>query len=101
VPGEAHAYELSHPSRAHLVVEVADSTLIQDRLTKAAIYAGASVAQYWIVNLRDDVIESFRAPDAFRRTYLASARVGRNEEITIDAFPGVAVATSRLLLRAR
>jgi Uma2 family endonuclease len=35
-----------------LVVEVADSSLGQDRLTKARIYAAAGIPQYLIMNLR-------------------------------------------------
>jgi Uma2 family endonuclease len=30
------------------LVEVADSSLVQDRLTKSALYAAASIPEYWI-----------------------------------------------------
>jgi Uma2 family endonuclease len=53
VAGDYDDYVGAHPTSAVLVVEVADSTLAQDRLTKAAIYAGAGVPQYLIVDLRD------------------------------------------------
>jgi len=39
-----------HPSTALLVVEVAVTTVAQDRLTKARIYAAAGVSNYWIVS---------------------------------------------------
>src|SRR5712691_10457417 len=39
VEGELRQYEAAHPTTALLVVEVADSSLAQDRLTKASIYA--------------------------------------------------------------
>lgn len=46
VPGQNRDYANAHPKTALLVVEVADSTLAQDRLTKAAIYAAAGIPEY-------------------------------------------------------
>ena len=43
VPGRDAAYDQAHPASAILVVEVADTSLIQDRLTKASIYAAAGI----------------------------------------------------------
>ncbi len=62
VAREAGLDESAHPTTALLVVEVADTSLPQDRLTKARLYAAAAIAEYWIVNLRDDQVEVFRAP---------------------------------------
>ena len=45
-----------------LVVEVADTSLALDRLRKGGLYARAGVADYWIVNLRDEVLEVYRQP---------------------------------------
>src|SRR5690606_37894729 len=39
----------THPTTAELVIEVAVNTLDKDR-RKAAIYAGAAVGEYWIVD---------------------------------------------------
>ena len=52
----------SHPANAVLIVEVADSSLEYDRTTKASLYARAGVADYWIVNLQDNVLEVRRRP---------------------------------------
>ena len=41
------------PTTALLVVEVADSTLRSDRDKKARLYASRGIAEYWIVNLRE------------------------------------------------
>jgi len=43
VPGRPADYDDAHPTTALLVVEVADSSLVEDRLTKAAIYAAADI----------------------------------------------------------
>src|SRR4051794_32549423 len=41
--GRIEDYETQHPTTALLVVEVSDSSLTQDRLTKSRIYARAGV----------------------------------------------------------
>jgi Uma2 family endonuclease len=45
-----------------LVVEVADSSLAQDRNVKGPIYARAAIPVYWIVNVPDRRIEVFTDP---------------------------------------
>lgn len=62
VPGTRQDYAAAHPSRPALLVEVAESSLADDRGTKAALYARAGVADYWILNLVDRVLEVCRAP---------------------------------------
>ena len=62
VPGRRADYQLAHPMRAALVVEVADSSLQFDRREKGSLYARARIAEYWIVNLIDRVLEIHRDP---------------------------------------
>jgi len=45
-----------------LVVEIADSSLYDDRRIKAALYASADIQEYWIVNLIDNQVEVYREP---------------------------------------
>ncbi len=51
-----------HPTTAALVLEIADSSLYLDRGLKARSYARAAIADYWIVNLVDRVVEVHREP---------------------------------------
>ena len=97
VPGSADDYDASHPTTAWLVIEVADTSLQQDRLTKAAIYAAADIPEYWIVNLRDSVVEAMRDPDRAQARYREVRRVGRGERIELVALPGASVAAADLL----
>ncbi len=62
VPGRRADYRRAHPTRAALVVEVADSSLQFDREEKGSLYARARIAEYWIVNLIDRVLEIYRDP---------------------------------------
>ncbi len=57
--GDERTYLARHPEPADiaLVVEVAESSLDQDRDFKSAIYSRAGIAIYWIINLIDSQIE--------------------------------------------
>lgn len=45
------------PESILLLIEVSDSSLREDRTRKLRLYAEAGVVEYWIVNLRDRVLE--------------------------------------------
>lgn len=62
VPGHPKDHLRAHPSSPVLVVEVADTSLAKDRLRKGGLYARAGIADYWIVNLVDRVVEVYRQP---------------------------------------
>jgi Uma2 family endonuclease len=62
VVGGAREYAKQHPTTAALIVEVADSSLRLDRGTKAALYARANVPEYWILDLKNRVLEVCREP---------------------------------------
>src|SRR5215470_19811293 len=66
VAGTLDDYGRDHPTRAVLLVEVAESSLAFDRGHKGSVYARADIPDYWIVNLVDRVLEVYRepAPDA-------------------------------------
>ena len=62
VEGEPRDYLDAHPTGALLVVEVSDTTLAYDRGEKADLYAAAGIADYWIVSLRERIVEVCRQP---------------------------------------
>jgi len=97
VEGRAADYDAVHPTGALLVVEVADASLAEDRLTKVAIYAAAGIAEYWIVNLREDVVEVSCGPDRRARCYREAVRMGRGERITPTAIADASVIVDDLL----
>jgi Uma2 family endonuclease len=89
VPRSPDDYATRHPTRAHLVVEVALSSLPQDRLTKSAIYARAGVPCYWIVNLREGCVEVYRDLDRWKAEYRSVTRAVDRNPLVIDDFPGL------------
>jgi Uma2 family endonuclease len=97
VPGLPAEYETRHPDRAHLIIEVADSSLPSDRLSKSRIYAATGVPQYLIVNLRRHCVEVYEQPIPERATY-AVTRVARpGDRIDVIEFPGMSLAVDDLL----
>jgi Uma2 family endonuclease len=97
LPGQVSDYFAQHPRTALLVVEVADSTLVQDRLTKAGIYAAAAIPEYWILSRRDDGVIVSTRPIPAERRYTFTRLFQRGESITLSALPGVTVAVHDLL----
>lgn len=59
--GRYQDYVDAYPSPPLLIVEIADSTPAKDR-RKGARYGRAGIADYWIVNLEDRVLEMHREP---------------------------------------
>lgn len=96
VLGRPSDYDTVHPDAAILVVEVADTSLLSDRLTKASIYAAAGVVEYWIVNLRDELVEVFGDPDRQNGRYVRSGRVRRGDQLRIPTFADAVVAVDVL-----
>ena len=62
VAGGPRDYMDAHPSKPALIVEVADESLAKHRFFKGALYARAGIADYWVVNLVDEVLEVYREP---------------------------------------
>jgi Uma2 family endonuclease len=62
VPGTPRDYLDAHPPRPVLLVEVAETSLAIDRVRKGSLYARAGIADYWVVNLSEEVLEVYREP---------------------------------------
>lgn len=102
VRGRLRDYRDAHPARPVLIVEVAESSLALDRLRKGGLYARAGLAEYWIVNLVDEVLEVYRDPvrTASRRTgsrYATVRLLKRNATVTPLAAPRARIRVASLL----
>jgi len=71
--------------------------LQQDRITKAAIYAAAGIPEFWIVNLREGVLEVRCGPDRERALYREALTLHGGERIALGELPGATVAVADLL----
>jgi len=102
VRGSPRDYVDSHPTRPALIVEVAQSGLRRARGRKATVYARARIADYWIVNLIDRVVEVQREParpgPALRHwAYAAIETLGADATITPLSVPSAVVRVADLL----
>ena len=79
------------------MVEVSDSSLPQDRLTKAHIYAGAGIPEYWIVDLVHGRLEVFREPQPESRRYASKMVLEAGARLELVVLPGAVVSTDDLL----
>ncbi len=86
-----------HPSRASLVVEVADSSLLKDRREKLQAYAEADIPEYWIVNLMDQQLEVYRQPDPKNSDYRESFILRPGASVSPLATPGTTLPVKDLL----
>ena len=96
-PGD---YLDSHPARAWLIVEVAESSLAHDR-SKARLYAGAGVPEYWIVDLSQQIVDVYRDPGSDGYSTVSHRR--RDESLQLLTFPDVVLQVADVLppLRGR
>lgn len=83
------------PSDVLLLIEVADTSLDFDRNVKAPLYAQSGIAEYWIVNLPDRIVEVHREPAGAR--YVQVRRAGPGEPLDILMLPGAALPGADLL----
>jgi len=102
VAGEYRDYVGAHPLTAALVVEVADSSLRLDRRLKGGLYARARLAEYWIVNLVDAVVEVYRDPHpaehaAYGWTYQSAEILRAPATVAPLAAPSARIAIADLL----
>ena len=66
-----------------LIIEVSDSSLTYDRGRKRRNYARAGIAEYWIVNLIDRLIERYTAPEGEDYTEVVRALAGGSLASTV------------------
>lgn len=102
VPGGPRDYLDAHPTHPVLIVEVAESSLRKDRAHKASLYARAGIADFWIVNLVDRVLEIHRDPQPssaalYGWSYRTVAILRAPETISPLAAPAASIAVSDLL----
>lgn len=90
-------YLTGHPRAAGalLVIEVADTSLVDDRERKMPLYARASIPEPWLVNLPGNGIEVHRDPRGGHYADVRTAR--RGETITPLAFPDLTLRVDEIL----
>ncbi len=81
------------PDNTFLVVEVADTSLSDDRTDKLQLFAVNGIVEYWIVNLPDDCVEVHTRPDAANLRYDSRVVYGRGQSVPL----GIAGLAARVV----
>jgi Uma2 family endonuclease len=104
VIGSPDDYAHAHPTpmNAVLIVEISDTTLAYDRGRKAGLYARAGIADYWIVNLMERVLEVQRQPAPMRgrpvgHSYQSVVRLDETQNVNPLAAPHISITVAALL----
>jgi Uma2 family endonuclease len=80
-----YEFDLPTPKDILLVVEVADTTIAYDRNVKTSLYAGAEIAEMWLVDLNEQAIEAYSQPTV--RGYKRMQKYEQDDTFSISAFP--------------
>jgi Uma2 family endonuclease len=101
IRGRPADYATRHPGPGDilLVIEVADTSLTYDRTTKLELYASVGIPQYWVVNLRDNLVEVFEEPRPNENRYFRQDVSSQNSRLWLQ-LPGeeaVELAVSDIL----
>ena len=84
----------AHPTCAHLVIEVSESSVAKDR-DKAKLYAGAGVRDYWVINLEAGLVEVHN--DIVNGAYSRVTPYRAGETIALRDFADVVIAVADFL----
>ncbi len=90
-------YRSRHPDPADilLIVEVADSSSEYDRAVKIPLYGRAGIPEAWLVNLRGERIEVYRAPGP--EGYADVQTINRDGTLAALMLPGLEIGAADVL----
>jgi Uma2 family endonuclease len=84
------------PREVALLIEVADTSLKKDTVTKSGLYARAGVRDYWVVNARTLTTKVYREPSA--RGYGSRVNVRPSRALTSLVIPSLALRLASLAI---
>jgi Uma2 family endonuclease len=91
-----YAGALPRPGDVLLLIEVADTTAVFDRDVKVPLYARSGIAETWLIDLGENVVEVYRVPAA--GGYRQKQTLGMGDNLKCLAFPDEAFAVADILV---
>lgn len=82
------------PEDVFLIVEVGDTSSERDRTLKQSLYARASVAEVWFVDLESKEVVVCRSP--VDGAYTKTSVVNSGAQLTPEAFPDVRISAAEI-----
>ena len=80
---------------ALLAVEMSNTAMRFDRNVKLPLYALHGIPEFWLVDLREEIVEVYRNPEG--SAYRESTRLRIGETLSPQAFPDVALEVGDIL----
>ena len=90
-----YASELPTVSDVLLIIEVADRSVEYDKTVKLPLYAKASIAEVWLVNIPEERIEVYSQP--IEGVYHHLRMMKRGETFSPEAFPHLVLKVNEIL----
>ena len=96
---DAYASGHPRPNDVLLIVEVADTSVDDDRTIKLPRYAAAGIPEMWLVNLPDRKIEVYQIPVGAEADagYKIRVEYRLGETLSPEAFPNVKISVADVL----
>lgn len=92
--GRAYLKHHPYPEDIFWVIEYSDTSLEKDLKLKTTVYAEVEIPEYWVVDLKQNLLIVFRDPKSGQYT---SRQEYTSGTITPLAFPDVAVAINKII----
>ncbi len=95
-PNSDFYYE-NHPTAkdVFLLIEVADSSLKFDQITKLRLYALHNIPEYWLLNINDACIEVYRQPQ--EDSYAEKTTLRAGDKITLSQLKNISINVADML----
>ncbi len=93
-PSEIYLERHPNPEDILLIIEISDSTLGRDRVTKSLAYAKAGIRQYIVLNVQDNSLEDYRQPAADGYQSKQTYRTG--DSLNLTSFPDIEIKVEDL-----
>ncbi len=88
LPDATSRYSKPDPPDVFLIIEIADSSLNNDRNVKGPLYAENGIVEYWNVNLVDGCLEVHRQPRS-DGAYADVRTLRAGDSVDVVALPGL------------
>jgi Uma2 family endonuclease len=91
------SYVESHPAPedARLLIEVADSFLLFDKMVKVPLYASFAIPEVWVVDLTANSVDIYRNPTP--QGYESQISAQRGDQIAPMSLPSLSLAVADIL----
>ncbi len=92
---DCYRHQLPQHQNVYLLIEVADTTINNDRNVKSVHYSQAGIIELWIVDIRAELVEVYRNPGP--NGYESIQQFRRGDTISPLAFPDIVIGVDDIL----